>query len=60
MPGGIIRHYYPICPNIRDTGTVVSRRATRCGIYQDIGLSSFLFPDIIMLHKTMIYYQNDS
>ena len=39
----------------------VSRRATRCSIYQDINLSSLLFYyDIIMSYITMICYQNDS
>ena len=38
----------------------VSRRAIRCGIYQDIGLSSLLFLDTTMSHISVIYYQNDS
>ena len=37
----------------------VSRRATRCSIYQDIRLSPVSF-DVKVLHKTMICYQNDS
>ena len=45
MPGGIIRHYYPICPNIRGTGTVcldtiiaVANRVHRHLLYHELGI----------------------
>ena len=56
--------YPPLSPPVRcPAGTgdrSVSRRATRCSVYRDIGLSSLLLFDIIMLHKSIICYQNDS